>query len=65
MERVRVVTVAAHNTEKLSAQLIDCANVVARAGEEGGEASQLTIENTELLRRQWASQVREDNKSCR
>jgi len=52
-----VVAEAAHNTEKLSAQLVDCANVVARAGEEGGEASQITIENTELLRRQWASQV--------
>ena len=58
-----MVTVAAQNIEKLSVQLIDCANEVAKVeeeeGEESSETSQHTAENKELLRRHWASQVRE------
>ena len=54
---------AAQNIEKLSVQLIDCANEVARVeekeGEESSETYQHTAENKELLRRHWASQVRE------
>ena len=54
-----MVTVAAQNIEKLSVQLIDCANEVAKVeeeeGEESSETSQHTAENKELLRRHWAS----------
>ena len=62
VERIQVVKVAAQNIEKLSVQLIDCANEVAKVeeeGEESSETSQHTAENKELLRRHWASQVRE------
>ena len=56
----------ASNIVKLSSELIDCANKMARAQEEeeeeeegeGEESQQITMENTELLRRDWASQVR-------
>ena len=57
-----MVKVAAQNIEKLSVQLIDCANEVAKVEEEGEESSEIsqhTAENKELLRRHWASQVRE------
>ena len=57
-----MVKVAAQNIEKLSVQLIDCANKVAKVEEEGEESSEIsqhTAENKELLRRHWASQVRE------
>ena len=52
----------AQNLEKLSTQLIECGQEVAEAqgeeGEEPTEIQQTTAENTELLRRDWASQVR-------
>lgn len=57
-EKVEVVCVAADNIRKLSTQLIDCANIVARETKEHkGECSPVTQENSELLRRNWSSQV--------
>ena len=56
--------VASDRINRVSTELIDCANKVAQVG--GGdeettrqqlEALQDTLENTELLRRDWASQV--------
>lgn len=51
-------------SEKISAvstQLISCANRVAKEGGETGQQEledlQETLESTELLRRDWASQV--------
>lgn len=61
---MQLVRVASDRINRVSTELIDCANKVAQVG--GGdeettrqqlEALQDTLENTELLRRDWASQV--------
>ena len=53
---------ASERISAVSLELIGCANRVAEEGEEAGpeqlESLQETLENTELLRRDWASQVR-------
>lgn len=57
-EKVKVVHVVARNIDKLSTQLVECADAMAEAmEEEDGEADQVVQEDTELLRRDWSSQV--------
>ena len=57
---MKVVRVVARNIEKLSTQLVECADTVAEAvTEDNGEPHQLVQEDTEILRRDWSSQVRQ------
>ena len=57
-EKVQVVRVAADNIKKLCTQLIDCANHIVQETAQGtGEGNPLSQENSELLRRNWSSQV--------
>lgn len=55
-----MVKVTGSNIKKLSTQLIDCANALAEADddEEESDEDQAKQENSELLRRDWSSQVR-------
>ena len=56
---MELVHSTAKNLEQLSSKLIACAREVggAHQGEGEGEPPQVTMENTEILRRDWASQV--------
>ena len=59
---MKVVRVVARKIEKLSTQLVECAETVADAMEDrgrgGGEPEQEVQEDTEILRRDWSSQAR-------
>ena len=61
-EQVKVVRVVARKIEKLSTQLVECAETVADGGGGGGggggEPEQEVQEDTEILRRDWSSQAR-------
>lgn len=56
---MKVVRVVARKIDKLSTQLVECADTLAEAleEEEDGEPDQTMQENTEILRRDWSSQV--------
>ena len=57
-EKVRVVQVVGRRIEKLSVQLVECAGTVAQAmAKEDGQPDQTVQEDTEILRRDWSSQV--------
>ena len=55
---MQVVHVVARKIEKLSTRLVECADIVAEAVEGEEELDQTVQENTEILRRDWSSQVR-------
>ena len=56
-EKVKVVQVVGRNINKLSIQLVESADIMAEVMEERGEPDQDVQEDTELLRRDWSSQV--------
>ena len=60
-KKIGEVKEASERIDAVSLELIGCANRVAKEGEKTGpqelEDLQETLENTELLRRDWASQV--------
>ena len=54
--KAQLVKVSASNIKTLSTRLIDTARALAE-GQEGSEEDQVNQENSELLRRDWSSQV--------
>ena len=64
-KKAKEVKTASERISAVSAELISCANRVAEEGGGGGEEASPrlledlheTLESTELLRRDWASQV--------
>lgn len=56
---MKVVHVVSRRIDKLSTQLVECAQNVADAiTQEEGQLDQTIQEDTEILRRDWSSQVR-------